>query len=214
MIELSTISRAEVLRYLGNSRAEMTETIENLLNECESEIIRTATPKYLYKTVSLNESGLLVGESISRHMQNCENAVLICATLGAEVDKLIRTTQVTDMAKAVVLDAMAGAAIEQICNKLDDIIAAENEGKFLTWRFSPGYGDYPIELQKDFLTILDAPRRIGLCTNDSSILTPTKSVTAIMGVSNTPLEQKRRGCASCNMAKTCKFRKNGERCEF
>ena len=214
MIELSAINRAEVLRYLGNSRAEMTERMTFLLDECESEIIATATPKYLYKTVSLGESGLLVGESITRHMQNCENAVVICATLGAGVDKLIRTAQVTDMAKTVVLDAMASAAIEQVCNKLDGVIAEQNEGKFLTWRFSPGYGDYPIDLQKDFLTILDAPRKIGLCTNDNSILTPTKSVTAIMGVSDTPLEQKRRGCASCNMAKICKFRKNGERCEF
>ena len=214
MIELSAINRAEVLRYLGNSRAEMTESMELLLNKCESEIIRTATPKYLYKIISLDESGLLVGESITKHMQNCENAVVICATLGAGIDKLIRAAQVTDMAKTVVLDAMASAAIEQICNKLDKIIAAQNEGKFLTWRFSPGYGDYPIELQKDFLTILDAPRKIGLCTNDNSILTPTKSVTAIMGLSDMPLEQKRRGCASCNMAKVCKFRKNGERCEF
>lgn len=214
MIELSAINRAEVLRYLGNSRAEMTESIERLLDECESEILRTATPKYLYKTVSVSESGLLVGNSITQHMQNCRNAVVICATLGVGVDRLIRTAQVTDMAKTVVLDAMASAAIEQVCNKLDGIIAAENEGKFLTWRFSPGYGDYPIELQKEFLTILDAPRKIGLCTNDNSILTPTKSVTAIMGLSNTPLEQKRRGCASCNMAKVCKFRKAGERCEF
>ena len=214
MIELSAINRAEVLRYLGNSRTGMTESMTLLLDECEREILSTATPKYLYKTVSADESGLLVGESIARHMQNCEYAVVICATLGAGIDKLIRTAQVTDMAKTVVLDAMASAAIEQVCNKLDGIIAAQNEGKFLTWRFSPGYGDYPIELQKDFLTILDAPRKIGLCTNDSSILTPTKSVTAIMGVSDTPLEQKRRGCTGCNMAKTCKFRKNGERCEF
>ncbi len=214
MITLESINRAEVLLYLGNSRAEMTEKMELLLDECENEILKTAAPKYLYKTVPLAESGLLVGESIKRHMQDCEYAVVMCATLGSGTDRLIRTSQVTDMSKTVVLDAMASAAAEQVCNKLEHIIANENDGKFLTWRFSPGYGDYPIELQKAFLTILDAPRKIGLCTNDNFILTPTKSVTAIMGLSNSPLEQKRRGCASCNMAKTCKFRKAGERCEF
>ena len=101
-----------------------------------------------------------------------------------------------------------------MCDEVENLIKAENPDKFLTWRFSPGYGDYPLSLQSELLRILDAPRKIGLCTNENSILTPTKSVTAVIGVSDNPIENKRKGCASCNLKTTCKFRKAGTRCEF
>lgn len=214
MIALNKIDRGEAVRYLGNSGVEMNSTMEGILDICEEKILATAKPKYLYKTVALENSGLLVGNSISNHLENCQNAVILCATLGADIDKLIRTAQITDMAQAVVIDSMSSVAVEQICNKVEELIIAENPTLFTTWRFSPGYGDYPIELQSDFLRILDAPRKIGLCTNNNSILTPTKSVTAIIGLSENPIEQKRRGCQSCNLAKTCKFRKAGNHCGF
>jgi 5-methyltetrahydrofolate--homocysteine methyltransferase len=192
----------------------MNDVMESLMDECEKALLSSANPKYLYKRVSLKDSGLVKGNSVTAHLKGCEEAVVICATLGAEVDKQLRLAQVTDMAKAVVMDSMASVAIEQVCTKIDDLIATEITDLYQTWRFSPGYGDYPIELQETFLRILDAPRKIGLCTNESSILTPTKSVTAIMGLSKAPIEHKRKGCASCNLAKNCKFRKAGTRCDF
>ena len=214
MIELSKINRAEALRYMGGSKVKMNENMEKLLEVCEKEILENVSPKYLYKKIPLENSGVIVGNSVKKHLKDCGEAFLICATTGAKIDKLIRSASVTDMAKAVVLDAMASAAVEQICNKIDEIIAEENPGKFLTFRFSPGYGDYPLEMQENFLRILDAPRKIGLCATDNSLLTPTKSVTAIMGISDSPLEKQRRGCVICNLNKTCKFRKTGEHCEL
>ena len=214
MIQIKSINREETLRYLSGSKVEMNSSMDELLNVCEKELIAVAAPKYLYKTININETDLLQGKSIKSHLKNCAQAVLLCATLGAETDKLIRTAQVTDMAKAVVLDAMASSAVEQVCGEVEKQSAADNPDSFLTWRFSPGYGDYPLSLQGEFLRILDAPRKIGLCTNKNSILTPTKSVTAIIGLSAEPIENKRKGCISCNLKKTCKFRKAGTRCEF
>lgn len=214
MIKLNSINREETLRYLGNSKAVMNNEMDELLTVCEKELIKTANPKYLYKKIDIKSSNLLAGNSIKTHLKDCEKAVLMCATLGVETDKLIRTAQITDMAKAVVLDAMASTAVEQVCGKVEKLIAKDNPDSFMTWRFSPGYGDYPLSLQGEFLRLLDAPRKIGLCTNENSILTPTKSVTAIIGLSDTPIESKRKGCASCNLNKTCKFRKAGTRCEF
>lgn len=84
----------------------------------------------------------------------------------------------------------------------------------MTFRFSPGYGDYPIRLQPNFLKVLDAPRKIGLCTNETFLLTPTKSVTAIMGISKNEIEKKKRGCAVCSLKGSCRFRKAGSHCGF
>lgn len=214
MIELTKLNRAEILRYIGGSKVEMNDTMTALLDVCEKEILSAAALKYLYKVIPLKDSGLIEGESVKTHLKDCENAVILCATIGSEVDKLIRLSSVEDMAKAVVMDAAASTAVEQLCARLDEVIARENPDKYLTWRFSPGYGDYPIELQKRFLQLLDAPRKIGLCTNENSLLTPTKSVTAIIGLSDKPIEKRRAGCVNCNLIKTCKYRKTGERCEF
>ena len=77
------------------------------------------------------------------------------------------------MARAVVLDSFASVAVEQVCQKVDEILAEKYSGKYMTFRFSPGYGDYPIEMQKEYLRILDAPRKIGLTTGDSCLLVPS-----------------------------------------
>lgn len=137
---------------------------------------------------------------------------MMCATIGSEIDKLIRISQISDMAMAVVLDSFASVAVEQVCQKVDEILAEKYSGKYMTFRFSPGYGDYPIEMQKEYLRILDAPRKIGLTTGDSCLLVPSKSVTAILGISDNPIERRKRGCAICSMKGKCRFRRNGEHC--
>ena len=214
MITLDRLNRSEAARYLGGAKVEMNDAMRALIDECEAQLLDTARPKYLYRVVDLPDETLIVGEDIKRHLSGCAKAVLLCATLGAEVDRLLRVTQVRDMARAVVLDSLASVAVEQVCNKADEPIAAQNPEYHMTFRFSPGYGDYPIELQKEFLRRLDAPRKIGLSANESYLLIPSKSVTAIAGLSTSPVDVKKRGCATCNLRKTCRYRKNGEHCDI
>lgn len=214
MIKLEKLNRNEAVRYLGGSGIALNYRMDRLMDECEREILAKSSPKYLYIEKALPCEELMQGEDIKNHLNGCEKVIVMCATLGAEIDKVIRINQISDMAKAVVLDSFASVAIEQVCNKFDELIAEKYEGYFQTFRFSPGYGDYPIELQKSVLSMLDAPRKIGLATNENSLLTPTKSVTAVMGLSKTPIDRKKRGCAVCNMRDRCKFRRNGEHCGF
>lgn len=214
MITLSGLSRSEAKRYLGGAKITLDEKMISLFDSCEKEVIERANPKYLYKIIDLPNDEITAGEDIKNHLSGCEKAALICATLGADIDRMIRVSQISDMSRAVVLDSFSSVAIEQVCRKLDDILAEKYPEYNFTFRFSPGYGDYPIELQKYFLSELDAPRKIGLGTNENYLLTPTKSVTAIAGMSKTPIERKKRGCAVCNMRDRCQYRRNGEHCGF
>ena len=214
MITLEAPDRAEVLRYLGGADAQPDERLNALLDSCEKELLQIAVPKYLYRMVELPCADLISGEDIREHLRGCDRAVLFCATLGAEVDRTLRVTQLRDMSRAVVLDSMANAAIEQVCDKAERLIAAQLPDRYLTFRYSPGYGDYPITMQKKFLEALDAPRKIGLSRNESDLLTPSKSVTAIIGVSKEPVERRRRGCAVCNLRETCRYRRRGNHCGF
>ena len=136
-------------------------------------------------------------------------------TVSAEADKLIRQAAVTDMTESLAYDCLCSAAIEQVCNRAEEEIFAGSK-VYRTWRFSPGYGDLPISLQKELLYALNAQRRIGLTVTANSLLIPSKSVTAIIGVSDEPITQhKKGGCAECNMRGRCAFSKEGSnRCQM
>ena len=209
MIEFEKLNRNEAVRYLGGAGIRLNYRMDVLMDECEKAVLEKASPKYLYVEKDLPCPQIMGGKDIESHLNGCEKAIVMCATVGSEVDKLIRISQISDMARAVVMDSLASVAVEQVCNAFDKIIAEKYSDYNMTFRFSPGYGDYPIELQKIILQMLDAPKKIGLCTNDNFLLTPTKSVTAVLGLSKNPIERKKRGCAICNMRETCKFRRKG-----
>lgn len=214
MIKLDKLNRNEAMRYLGGTGVKLNYRMDMLMDDCEKTVVAKSEPKFLYMEKDLPCNELMCGKDIENHLDGCEKAVIMCATLGMEIDKLLRVSQISDMAKAVVLDSFASVAVEQVCSKVDKMLAEKYSGWFMTFRFSPGYGDYPVEMQKYFLRELDAPRKIGLTTNDNFLLMPTKSVTAVMGLSKNPIERKKRGCAVCNMRDKCKFRRNGEHCGF
>ena len=214
MIELKNLSRKETIRYLGGAKVTLNKKIEAMMDICEKQILSSAKPKYLYKIVSLPFENIITGNDIKNLLADCDKAIIMCATIGNDIDKLIRTAQISDMAKAVVLDSMASVAVEQLCNKVDETLAQTYPNLYMTYRFSPGYGDYPIEMQKIILNLLDAQRKIGLTTNDNFLLIPSKSVTAVAGLSKTPIKQKNRGCACCNMRACCKYKESGEHCGF
>ncbi|MDO4562802.1 MAG: hypothetical protein Q4C12_03100 [Clostridia bacterium] len=122
---------------------------------------------------------VLPGRSIKAHIENSSRIMLMAATLGSGIDDVIRTAQKSDMALAAMTDFAASLEIEAFCNKFCNSM---EEKYILTSRFSPGYGDLPLEVQTLFCKTLDTQRRIGLYATRMHILIPTKSVTAIMGV--------------------------------
>lgn len=223
MFKLESLNRAEALRYLSCYDEEAASSMP-LIDECEEKLLSVIKPKYVYRyfDITIHEDEIITegarlvmrGKDIVHHLENCRGVYLIAATLGPDTDRLIRTQQVTDMASAVITDAFASAAVEQICLAAEEQIKKEKPGSYFTWRYAPGYGDFTIDIQKNFLDVLDAPRKIGLCTSDSRMLIPIKSVTSVMGVSDSPLPESARGCVTCSMHDKCKFRKKGMHCGF
>ena len=110
------------------------------------------------------------------------------------------------------LDGFGGAYVEAGCNAAEREIAAKLPGKYLTDRFSPGYGDLPLDVQGALLALTDAPRRLGITLNESNLMNPVKSVTAVIGLSDTPQQARIRGCDFCAMRTRCNLRKAGKTC--
>lgn len=223
-ITLTKLNRQEGARYMGYGTDSPDETVMKLICECEAEILATAKPRYIYKLFDIaeGEDGIefigtnmvLRGNSIKEHLSGCERAVCMCATLSADMDKLIKITQVKDMAKAVVMDAFAGVAVEQVCDKIEEQIRELLSEKYLTYRFGLGYGDLPLEQLGEFLTVLGTSKTIGVTVTGGTMMSPTKSVACIIGISNNQIKSKKKGCITCNMREKCRFRMKGERCGF
>lgn len=194
--------------------------VADLLDRAEKMVMEKTSPKYVWRVGEIvrGESSLRIcgvefaGKGIKRHLTGCDRAVLLAATLSTESDKLIRQTAVTDMALSLAVDCICSAAVEQVCGRAEEEIFSSLDAKYRTWRFSPGYDDLPIDVQRDFLNALNAPKRIGLTVTESSLLVPTKSVTAIIGISDTPVKMEAKGCAVCSMRDSCAYRASGGVC--
>lgn len=223
-LELSELDRAEAFRYMGYKGGEIKESILKITEECEMSVLDAVKPRLVYKVfdVGFSEKGVEImgtplifrGSDIREHLSECSRCVLMCVTLSADVDKLIRSYEAEGMEKALIADALASAAVEQVCNKAEALIQSALGNYSYTWRFSPGYGDFPLDIQKEFISVTEADRKIGLTVTENLILIPRKSVTAVMGISEKEIPKKRRGCGCCNMKDKCEFRKGGSHCGF
>jgi cobalamin-dependent methionine synthase I len=158
----------------------MLEKIDKAFRDKYEPLLQSViTPRCVWKKFDVGRDALR-GSDIKTHLEGCDKIIILAATLGLQVDELIRQTEAADMAGAVVLDALASAAIEQVCDLAEADIRAEHSE--ITARFSPGYGDFPLEVQSELLGLLNAKKKIGLYVNKSNLLIPRKSVTAVIGV--------------------------------
>ena len=131
----------------------------------------------------------LPGQALSRHLQNCPKVILFAATVGLTIDRMIQRHFVTEPAIAVWLNAIGSERVEALCRLFCTELKADYaaEGLVPIERFSPGYGDLPLAFQKDIFTLLDCPRKIGVTLNQSLLMSPEKSVSALVGLR--PTEQ-------------------------
>ena len=199
-----SVDLAQAARYFG-AHGEPDAATLALLQKCAVPLLAAATPRAVWllaDTPALTEAGLLPGEDVHKHLAGCGQAILLAVTLGPGVDAQIRRAGVGDIAAGVAADA-AEAQLRQW---------AATEGKYLTGRFSPGYGDWDIAVQPLVAAALDTVRKAGLCVTDTNLMTPRKSVTALLGVSDHPVKGQLAGCGHCVLRTRCEYRKRGKTC--
>lgn len=209
------IDRATALRYMGAAGWEPDAASAALLDRAEERLLQTATPRAVWRilprtAVSLENRG----RDLARHLQSCDRVLLMAATLGSEVDTLLRRMELTDIALAATADAMASVLLEQVCDALEEELRAQlrAEGFYLTGRFAPGYGDCPLELNEEISLAVDSVRGCGLAVTAEHLLVPRKSTTALLGIADHPVTGAMAGCGTCHLRETCAFRKKGTTC--
>jgi cobalamin-dependent methionine synthase I len=204
---MKPIRKSEILRYLGYRKdMEINEHTDELIDQCIDELKKVINPQFVYKRFPVkrvDDTILIEGMSInskalSKNLEGCNEVYLFAATVGIGVDQMIRRVEITNMAKAAIYQATGAEMVECVCDDLNDKLKekAKEEHLYLKPRFSPGYGDTSLELQKDFERLLKMSE-IGIHLTESLLMVPSKSVTAFIGITDHP-QKSVSGCKACD----------------
>lgn len=185
-VPLPPVNEKEILRYARCGSGD--EQSLWLMRECLAEAESVLQGKVCFGEVPCRVEGercdfeafSLASRDLSKNLQGGRRVVLFAATLGVGMDRLIAKYQRLSPARAVMLHAIGAERIEGVCDEFCRGLAAE-KGKCRP-RFSPGYGDVPLDIQKQFFALLQCEKHLGLYLNDSLLMSPSKSVTAFVGL--------------------------------
>ncbi|MEE1019435.1 MAG: hypothetical protein UH824_08145 [Acutalibacteraceae bacterium] len=184
------VDKKEMLRYWG-IKVEPNELESEIADKAGALALGAAQPKIIHETFDCEICGddVKIGvfhaksQKLANCLKNSKSAILLCATMGIEIDKLIAKYSKINPALSLAISAAGSALIETYLDEFTAELKAQKakDGLILTHRFSPGFADLSLDYQTDFFDILQITRRIGVVLNDSLLMTPTKSVTAIIG---------------------------------
>ena len=206
--------RKEILRYMACKEED--SNIQNLLDKFLPLVKMTALPKGSYAFFDLEkgedavfiEKESLKSKALYKNLMSSDSAILFSLTLGIGIDRLISKYSVLSPASALCINGIATALIEEYANvfysEIKEILKSEN--LFLMPRFSPGYADFDLKNQNLFIKLTNAEKICGINLTDGYMMTPSKTITAIMGISDTDLACDKSGCEICDN-KNCKFRR-------
>lgn len=212
--DLPPVNRREILRYSG--AREETPELALLMEDALAEAIPVLTGKVCWMEYPLTKNNGILdlgfaasgSSTLKRNLSGCDRIVVFAATVGLGLDRLIARYGRLSPARALMLQAIGAERIEGLCDVFCEKIRrdAPAAGLHMAPRFSPGYGDFPLELQKDIFRVLDCPRKIGLTLNDSLLMSPSKSVTAIIGLGPCANSILAAGCSQCSKT-DCVYRR-------
>jgi hypothetical protein len=212
-----------VLRYLGYSGQRIDGSLQGRVDGAIERCLRVSNPGFVYRVfpvraedgaVCLEGSTLVLrGHDICSHLRGARFCAVMAATAGLGNERELRRLSQLGGLDGMVFDAAGSALAEAVADACNAAIVAEarSRGLFAKWRFSPGYGDLPLDAQPAIVRVLDADKRLGITVTDSNLLIPAKSVTAFVGWFDTPQEE-RRSCAACSFAPYCELKEKGTLC--
>ena len=236
---VESVDRAEVLRYLGYSGQVLDAALDARIDEVVARCLGACRPRGCVAVFDVagrdgcagekdGDAGSgaapvvrlagtpleLRGSSIAEHLDGAVAVGVLAVTVGMGVEAELRRLSLTDHVAQVIFDAAATTAVERAADAAEASLVARaaERGLHCNWRFSPGYGDLPMETQPVLLAALDAQRQLGITLTPTLLMTPTKSVTAVVGMFEQPPATGHRSCKGCACFDYCQLRASGCPC--
>lgn len=186
----------EAARYLGYSKINLPQEKEmKMIKECCVELLEEINAQALideFELVIDEEKNVLefagekiISKDLCVNLKGCKKVFLLASTIGPKVDSLIRKNEMINPVKAAIFQACGAMFVEKLVDYVNEEIKKKvcSKSEACKPRFSPGYGDLDLCVQKIFFKLLPCTK-IGLTLMDTLIMSPEKSVTAFVGVKN------------------------------
>lgn len=202
--EIKPVDEKEVFRYSGCGNGF--DIADEALKAALTEAIKEATPLLsygvCYRVLDAIPDFMKPSDNLMNLLGGCNQIIVFAATVGIGIDRLINKYGCISPSKALLLQGFGAERIESLCDSFCDEFANK------TARFSPGYGDVALSMQEDFFKLLAPEKRIGLTLNESMLMSPSKSVTAVFGIDEglSCNDESKNKCDSCNNHE-CEYRK-------
>lgn len=120
--------------------------------------------------------------NLAHRLEGCDRILLFACTAGHEMDRLIARESLRSPVHGLVMHAVGAERAESACDWLCARFAEAYPDCLLTERYSPGFGDLPLELQREVIRALDCEKTLGVTLTPSLLMRPAKTVTAIVGL--------------------------------
>lgn len=181
---LPSVDKKEVLRYAGCRSSSADEELISRLDSAIDMVLPHLEPRVCFCELAVSDCDFPSSLDLKKNLRDSESVIFFAATVGISIDRLIARYSITSPATALLLDAIGSERIEALCDAFEDSQREKKSeyGMILRPRFSAGYGDLSVEYQKNIFELLAPSLRIGLSLCDSYLMSPSKSVTALIGV--------------------------------
>jgi hypothetical protein len=229
--KIRSLDRDEVLRYLGYHGQAITPELDGLIDEAMARALEVGSPHGVWRSFEVesarqdgrdhvpelrlrNCSLVLQGFDIAEHLRGAKAVGVMAVTAGMGIDQELRKLALSDPMRQIVFDSAGTALVERAADAAEACLLAEaaDQGLYVNWRFSPGYGDLPLACQPTLLASVDAMRQLGLTLTASGLMVPTKSVTAVIGMFDEPQASRKVDCQLCHCKDFCTIRSGGRTC--
>lgn len=124
---------------------------------------------------------------ISQGLAECEKITAMALTLGPDLPEAAsKQLNTGEMYRGIIADLLGSYGVEHLAEDFCTYLSqrALPQGLYATLRYSPGYGDWALDGQKDLMAYLAHPK-LPITLTESSMLEPVKSITALIGWART-----------------------------
>jgi hypothetical protein len=158
-------------------------------------------------TLKIDNSVFHIGKQICRYIKESSSIALFLCTAGDDFTRITnQLNEQGDVMEAYILDAIGSLTVEKAMDKIMESLRqyGKNENLKISNRYSPGYCNWHLSEQKALFDLI-GNNSTGVTLNDSCLMSPTKSVSGIIGIGKN-LKHHEYGCKICTNV-TCIYRK-------
>lgn len=204
------ISITDIEELMGFEDGVVPEPLPELIQQAVKETPDKCNIKggfKVFNSIKVNQQSLSIkidkiefnpSKTVITQFKDANSFALFLCTAGREISDYAKEVSTsTDPLLGYVFDVLGSVIVEKACDKIQDSLKKECQklGLGITDRFSPGYCEWSVGEQQQLFSLM--PEKFcGITLSDSSLMSPIKSVSGIIGVGK-GMQQKGYQCNWC-----------------